>query len=396
MKRVPIIAKLFIGIILGIIIGFVCKSTESYFIGRLFVTFTDLFANFLNFIIPCIILAFVTPGIADLGSKSSRLLLITGCIAYISTVLAGLLAYVVGITVLPSIIKPGNIAEGSKFALKSFFVIEIPPMMGVMTALILAFIIGLGLAHIKGKTLLEAVKDFQSIVELVVKNVLIPCVPIYIIGIFVKLTVSGKIFTTLKTFSTVYVILILLQIAYIVIQYTIVWIATGKKPVGAIKNMLPAYMMAIGTQSSAATIPMTLQSVRNNEVSEDVSGFVVPLCATIHLAGDTITLVLTSMGVMLMSGITPEFSAILPFIFMLGVTMIAAPGIPGGGVYAAMGLLQDMLLFTGPQQGLMIALHAAQDSFGTATNITGDGAIAILVDKINSRKKINDKMKKAS
>ena len=388
MRRVPIIAKLSIGIILGIIIGFACKSTESYFIGRLFVTFTDLFANFLSFIIPCIILAFVTPGIADLGSKSSRLLLITGGIAYISTVCAGLLAYVVGISVLPSIIKPGDIAEGSGIALESFFMIEIPPVMGIMTALILAFIVGLGLAHIKGKTLLGVVKDFQNIIELVVKNVLIPCVPVYIIGIFVKLTVSGKIFTTLKTFSTVYIILILLQITYIIIQYTVVWAITGKKPVGAVKNMLPAYMMAIGTQSSAATIPMTLESVRKNGVSEDVSGFVVPLCATIHLAGDTITLVLTSMGVMLMSGVTPEFGAILPFIFMLGVTMIAAPGIPGGGVYAALGLLQDMLLFTGPQQGLMIALHAAQDSFGTATNITGDGAIALLVDKINGRKKV--------
>lgn len=388
MKKLPIIVKLLIGIILGIAIGLVSKSTGSFFIGRLFVTFTDLFANFLSFIIPCIILAFVTPGIADLGSKSGRLLLITGGIAYLSTITAGLLAFGVGSTILPGLIKAGNIAEGSGIALESFFKIEIPPMMGIMTALILAFIVGLGLAHIKEKSLLGVVKDFQSIIELVVKNVLIPCVPIYIIGIFVKLTVSGKIFLTLKAFSSVFVILLLLQMVYIILQYTFVWMVTGKKPVGAIKNMLPAYMMAIGTQSSAATIPMTLKSVRSNGVSEDVSGFVVPLCATIHLAGDTITLVLTSMGVMLLSGVTPTIGAMLPFILMLGVTMIAAPGIPGGGVYAALGLLENMLLFTGPQQGLMIALHAAQDSFGTATNITGDGAIALLVDRINGKRRV--------
>ncbi|WDV46578.1 dicarboxylate/amino acid:cation symporter [Clostridiaceae bacterium M8S5] len=386
MRKQPIIVKLLIGIIAGILIGMLCKSIDDYRIGRLFVTFTDLFANFLSFIIPCIILAFVVPGIADLGKKSGRMLLITAGIAYLSTICAGLLAYFAGISILPRIIKAANIVEGADIQLKPFFSIEIPPVMGIMTALIMSFMIGLGLAHIKGKTLAGVFDDFQHIIELVVKKALIPFVPVYIIGIFVKLTVSGKIFNTLKSFSSVFVILIALQICYLLIQYTVVWFISRKNPFISLKNMLPAYMMALGTQSSAATIPMTLQSVRNNDVSEDVSSFVVPLCATIHLAGDTIALVLTSMGVMLLNGVDPTLAELLPFIFMLGITMIAAPGIPGGGVYAALGLLQDMLLFTKAQQGIMIALHAAQDSFGTATNITGDGAIAILVDTIAKKR----------
>jgi Na+/H+-dicarboxylate symporter len=155
--------------------------------------------------------------------------------------------------------------------------------------------------------------------------------------------------------------------------------------------MIPAYFTALGTQSSAATIPVNLQCVRKNEVSEYIVDFVVPLCATIHLAGDTITLVLASMAVMLMSGQVPTFAVMFPFILMLGVTMVAAPGIPGGGVMASLGLLQDMLMFNPAQQGLMIALHTAQDSFGTATNVTGDGAIAIIVDSIS--KKRRDKIK---
>ena len=150
--------------------------------------------------------------------------------------------------------------------------------------------------------------------------------------------------------------------------------------------MIPAYLTAVGTQSSAATIPVTLESVRKNNVSDEVKDFVVPLCATIHLAGDTITLVVTSMAVMYMNGQEPTFKAILPFIFMLGVTMIAAPGIPGGGVMAALGLLETMFGFGTVEKPIMIALHAAQDSFGTATNITGDGAIAIIVDYILNKK----------
>lgn len=392
MKRLGLLPRLIAGIIIGIIIGIVSKNTGSYFVSRMLITFGGIFGNFLTFIIPCIIVGFVAPGIADLGKESGKLLAITAAIAYASTVVSGILAYLFGISILPKVIKAGEAASKEALKLEPYFEIKIDPLMGVMTALVLAFMLGLGMAHIKGKTLLGVMKDFQKIVTVTVKKVLIPFVPVYIASIFIKLTIAGKIFQTLKTFSSVYAILIVLQLIYILMQYSIDWIFTKKNPFKCIKNMIPSYFAALGTQSSAATIPVNLESVRKNGVSDDIVDFVVPLCATIHLAGDTITLVLASMGVMLMSGQTPTFGTILPFILMLGVTMIAAPGIPGGGVMASLGLLQDMLMFNQAQQGLMIALHAAQDSFGTATNVVGDGAIAILVDYIAKKRKNKEKI----
>lgn len=393
MKKMGLLPKLVIGIVFGIIIGAISKTTEAYFISRIFVTFSSIFGSFLAFIIPCIIIGFVAPGIADLGKESGRLLAITAGIAYLSTIISGIMAYLFGAAILPKFIKTAQTAEKAAVDLQPYFSIKIDPIMGVMTALVMAFMLGLGMSYIKGKTLFNTMKDFQDVVALVVKNIIIPFVPVYITGIFIKLTVAGEIFKTLKAFSSVYAILLLLQVAYIFMQYGIAWAVSGKRPLKAIKNMIPAYFTALGTQSSAATIPVNLQCVRKNEVSEDIVDFVVPLGATIHLAGDTITLVLASMAVMLMNGQTPTFSGMFSFILMLGVTMVAAPGIPGGGVMASLGLLQDMLMFNPAQQGLMIALHAAQDSFGTATNVTGDGAIAIIVDSISKKRRAKMKAK---
>lgn len=390
MKKMGLLPRLILGIILGIIIGVVSSKVGNYAIPRIFVTFSELFGAFLGFIIPCIIIAFVAPGIAELGKESGKLLALTAAIAYISTIIAGMVSYFIGMAILPKVLKVEEIVKKAGVDIKPYFSLKIDPIMGVMTALVMAFMLGVGMSKIKGKTLFNSAKDFQHIVSLVVKNILIPFVPVYIIGIFVKLTISGDIFRTLKAFSSVYIILFLLQIAYLLGQYSIAWMISGKKPFKSIKNMMPAYFTALGTQSSAATIPVTLQSARNNNVSEDINDFVIPLCATIHLAGDTITLVLASMGVMIMNGAMPTFGTMFPFILMLGVTMVAAPGIPGGGVMASLGLLQDMLMFNPAQQGLMIALHAAQDSFGTATNVTGDGAIAIIVDAVAKRSEVKE------
>lgn len=393
MKKLGLLPKLIVGIVLGIIIGTISNSTGVYAIARIFATFQNIFGNFLTFIIPCIIIGFVAPGIAELGRESGKLLAITAGIAYASTVVSGIMAYFVGSAILPKIITNTGLAKKAASELKPYFSIQIDPAMGVMTALVMAFMLGLGMAHIKGKTLFSTMKDFQNIVTLVVKNIIIPFVPIYITSIFVKLTVAGEIFKTLKAFSSVYGILLVLQVIYILGQYGIASFVSGKKPFKCIKNMIPGYFTALGTQSSAATIPVNLECARKNKVSDDIVDFVVPLCATIHLAGDTITLVLASMAVMLMSGQNPTFSIMFSFILMLGVTMVAAPGIPGGGVMAALGLLQDMLMFNPAQQGLMIALHAAQDSFGTATNVIGDGAIAILVDTISKKRRKKMKSK---
>ena len=388
-KKMPLLLKIIIALILGVGIGLVCNFMEVKFPIRILATFSGLFGNFLTFIIPLIIIGFIIPGIATLGEKSGKGLILTTIIAYISTIISGMLAFIVGNILLPKVISSKATLSQGGISVDPYFTIEMAPIMGVMSALIFAFIMGIGISKLKEKTLFNISNEFNKIVLGIVTKILIPCVPFYIGCVFAKLSFNGEIFETLKSFALVYVLLFALQIVYIIIQYSIAGSVKKQNPIKLIKNMLPAYFTAVGTQSSAATIPVTLQCVEKNDVSEEVKDFVVPLGATIHLAGDTITLVLTSMAVMYMNGQTPTIKTILPFIFMLGVTMVAAPGVPGGGVMAALGLLESMLGFGAVEKPIMIALHAAQDSFGTATNVTGDGAIAMLVDYILNKKTKN-------
>lgn len=386
MKKIGLLPKLIIGILLGIMIGLVSNATEQYIVVRLLSTFSGIFGSFLTFIIPLIIIGFVAPGIADLGKDAGKMLGVTALFAYVSSVAAGFAAFFVGSAILPNVIKASEATASNAADVSGFFQINMGSVMGVMTALVLAFLLGIGMAATKSDRLLGVMQDFKTIIEKVVHVVLIPLIPVHIAGIFAKLSATGEIFATIKAFSSVFVMIIALQLCYILVQYTIAFLVSKKNPFRAIKNMLPAYFTALGTQSSAATIAVTLESARKNDVEEDIVDFVIPLGATIHLAGDTITLVLASMGVMLLSNQTPTFAMMMPFILMLGVTMVAAPGIPGGGVMAALGLLESMLGFGAAQKTLMIAIHFAQDSFGTATNVTGDGAIAIIVDAIYKRK----------
>lgn len=383
MKKLNLLHKLILGIIFGIIIGLVCKTTQTYVVIKTLSTLGGIFGNFLKFLIPCIIVGFVAPGIGELGKKAGKLLSITTALAYISTIIAGSLAYFVGKNILPKIIQPAKIAENKGFNLDAYFAIDIPPVMGVMTALVLAFMLGLGMAMIKNKNLFSIMTDFQEIVEKVVKNAIIPIMPFYIASIFAKIAASGEMFRIIKAFASMYICILILQASYVLIQYLITGKITKRNPFVAIKNTLPAYFTAVGTQSSAASIPVALECARKNNVSEEIVDFVIPLCATIHLAGDTITLVLGAMGILMLDGVNISFSMMMPYILMLGVTMVAAPGIPGGGVMAALGILQSMLGFTNPQQALMIALHFSQDSFGTATNVIGDGCVAMLIDEVH-------------
>lgn len=386
MKKVSLIVNIFICLIIGIVAGLVCRKWGVIFPIRMLATLSGLFGNFLSFVIPLIIIGFIVPGMSSLGSKSGSGLLITTILAYLSTIIAGFVAWFVGQGLLPKLINKSILLKESGQGIEPYFSIDMPPIMGVMSALIFSFLIGIGLSKLKDSTLSKSMEDFGSVVLMVVTKAIIPLVPFYIGCVFAKLSFSGEIFTTMKSFGIVYLILFSLQIIYILFQYSIAGIVKKKNPILLIKNMMPAYLTAVGTQSSAATIPVTLECTKNNDVQDEVADFVIPLCATIHLAGDTITLVLTSMAVMYMNGNVPTFSIMMPFIFMLGITMVAAPGVPGGGVMSALGLLESMLGFGAVEKPIMIALHAAQDSFGTATNITGDGAIAILIERIVNRK----------
>lgn len=382
MKKIHIglLPRIIIAIALGILFGNFLPGE----LVRLFVTFNGIFSEFLNFSIPLIIVGLVTVAIADIGKGAGKLLLITALIAYGATLFSGFLSYFTGVTIFPHLIEPGAPLEEVSEAqgILPFFSVAIPPLMNVMTALVLAFTLGLGLAQLKNDTLKNAARDFQNIIVRMISAVILPLLPIYIFGIFLNMTHSGQVFAILMVFIKIIGVIFLLHIFLLVFQYCIAALFVRKNPFNLLGRMLPAYFTALGTQSSAATIPVTLEQTKKNGVSPDIAGFVIPLCATIHLSGSTLKIVACALALMMMQGIPFDFPLFAGFIFMLGITMIAAPGVPGGAIMASLGILQSMLGFDESAQALMIALYIAMDSFGTACNVTGDGAIALVVDNI--------------
>lgn len=382
MKKLGLLPRLILGLIVGIILG----KIGFVPLLRLMITFNGIFGNFLQFVIPLIIIGFVAPGIGDLGKKAGKLLAITTVLAYGSTIVSGSLAYFTNSVMLKKILPTAahTIAENSPEAglLTGYITVAMPPLMDVMTALLMAFILGIGIAIVEGNTIKNFMNEVQTIVEKIIKNIVIPFLPLYVAGIFANMTYAGEIVKIMSVFAKVFGIIIILHYVILLVQYTVAGTMAGANPIALIRKMLPAYFTAIGTQSSAATIPVTLNQTKENGVNDGIADFTIPLCATIHLSGSTITLVSCSMAVMMLNGMPITFSGMFGFILMLGVTMVAAPGVPGGAVMAALGLLESMLGFGPELQSLMIALYLTQDSFGTACNVTGDGAIAIMVNKI--------------
>ncbi|WP_156856146.1 dicarboxylate/amino acid:cation symporter [Oceanobacillus sp. AG] len=375
-----LIVKLLVGIVAGILIGLVIPD----FIVKIIVTFKELFGQFLGFAIPLIIIFYIASGIASFGKHSGKMLGITGGLAYISTILAGTLAFIVALFVIPKLVGNGGASAEEASGFEPIFELTIDPITGVMTALVLAFVFGIGITRVESPTLRSFFDEGKEIIELLIWKVIIPILPFYIASIFAELAADGTVFDTLQAFGLVLVMAIVLHWVWLVVLYTVAGTLSKKNPFTLLKTMLPAYFTGLGTMSSAATIPVTVRSSKNNGVSDGVADSAVPLCATIHLAGSTITLTMCSVAVMMLSNEMelPTFGMMIPFILMLGIIMIAAPGVPGGAVMAALGLLSTMLGFDETALGLMIALYMAQDSFGTATNVTGDGAIAMMVDKI--------------
>ena len=382
--KIGLWGKILIAIALGIGVGLIAQP----WMVRTMLTFNGIFSEFLGFAIPLIILGLVTPAISDIGKTAGKMLLITVAIAYGSTVLSGLLSYFTGATLFPGMISSGASLKALEAAeeLTPFFTVDIPPLMAVMTALILSFTLGLGLAYIEKQTLKDAIHDFEQVIIKTIKSAIIPLLPLYIFGIFLNMTYVGQVFSVLTVFIKIIGIIFLILIAVLIIQFTIAGGLTRKNPFRLLWNMLPAYFTALGTQSSAATIPVTLQQSRINGVSEDVAGFTVPLCATIHMSGSILKITACALALMIMKGMPYDFGMFMGFIMMLAITMVAAPGVPGGAIMASLGLLQSMLGFDQEAQALMIALYIAMDSFGTACNVTGDGAIALIMEKIMGNK----------
>lgn len=383
--KLPLLLKVAIAIVLGLLFGYVFPTWLS----RIFITFNGLFSQFLGFCIPLIIVGLVAPGIADLGRNAGKLLLITLLIAYGSTLFSGFMTYFSCEAIFPWINVGAhtvgeNMLKPDAGLLTSYFTIEIPPLFDIMTALILAFVLGMGVSFSQkgGETMKLVLNDLKEIIEIVISKVIIPLLPLYIFGIFLSMSATGSAFEIIATFGKVIGVIFILHILLLLTQYFVAGAIARKNPFKQLWTMMPAYATALGTSSSAATIPVTLRQTLKNGVNEDIAGFCVPLCGTIHLAGSTLKITATALAICLINGYPHNLAVFSGFILMLSVIMIAAPGVPGGAIMAAIAPLQSILGFSEADVALMISVYIAIDSFGTACNVTGDGAIALVVDKL--------------
>lgn len=381
-KRLPsaLLLKILAAIITGIGVGYVSPE----WIARLCATFNSIFSQFLTFLIPLIIFGFVTPAIADLGKRAGKMLIATVLLAYCATLFAGFTSYFTGAWLFPQMLSTAStsVSLGAEAnTVSPYFTIQIPAITPVMTSLVLSFVMGIGIALVNGDILRKGVSEFRDIISLTIIKCVIPLLPVYIFGIFVTMTHEGQVGTIIHTFLKIIVVIFILHLLLLLFQFCIAALFARKNPVKMLWTMMPAYFTALGTQSSAATIPVTLRQTIKLGVNEDVAGFVVPLCATIHMSGSTLKIVACALALMIMQGIPYSVGEFAQFIAMIGVTIIAAPGIPGGAIMASLGLLSSILGFSDAQNAMMIALYIAMDSFGTACNVTGDGALAVIINR---------------
>lgn len=396
MKKIPLLVWIIVAIASGILIGAFTpglidglnsafgSSIPTDLVVQLFVSFSTIFSAFLSFAIPLIIIGFIVPGIGSLAKGAGKLLGTTVGLAYISSITAGFLAVTVAHFIYPIILKSQQLTvfENPEESLSSGYLeFTLDPIMSVMSALILAFILGLGLTALKTKNMLELFQDFQIIIEKLLGRVIIPLLPVHIVGVFANMTLAGQVGQILAVFGKVFIMVIILHWVMLTFQYSVAGAVSKRNPFSMLKGMLPAYFTAIGTQSSAATIPVTVDSAKKVGIKGRIVDFAIPLCATIHLSGSMITITSCAVAVIYMTTGSLSFLDMIPVVLVLGIMMVAAPGVPGGAVMTAIGLLQSMLGFDDAMIALMIALYLAQDSFGTATNVTGDGAIASLTER---------------
>ena len=384
MKKIGLLPRIIAAIALGLTLGKILPLPCV----RVFATFNALFGQLLTFIIPLVIIGLVVPAIGDIGRNAGRMLVATVAIAYLDTLLAGMLAYGTGEFLFPKLITDslGRGAAGDSASIAPFFTIKIPAMCDVMSALVFAFLVGLGIAYGKrAETLKNAAAEFRDMVEKALAKAIIPFLPIYIFGIFLMMTADGIAFRVLSDFAKIIAVIFALHVVILIYEFAIAGALARRNPLKLLWTMLPAYMTALGTSSSAATIPVTLAQTKKNGVPDEIAGFTVPLCATIHLSGSTMKITACALAICMIEGVPHGLPVFLQFIALLGVMMVAAPGVPGGAIMAALAPLGAILGFSSENQALMIALYIAMDSFGTACNVTGDGAIAIAVQKIFSR-----------
>ena len=385
MKKLGLLPRIIIAIVLGILIGNVLP--EGWV--RVFVTFNYVFSQFLGFLIPLIIIGLVTPAIADIGKAAGRLLLLTVGLAYADTIVAGLLGFATGSMFFPMLIDTeATTAIEKAETLQPYFLLNIPAILDVMAALVSSFVVGIGIAYTDSPILKKGFMEFRVIIEKTIQVAIIPLLPLYIFGIFLGMTFTGEVYHIIMVFAKIICIIFVLHILIIAYEFLIAGGLSRKNPLRLLANMLPAYFTALGTSSSAATIPVTLRQTKKNGVSDEIASFCVPLCATIHIAGSMMKITCCALTVCLIDGLPHDLPVFLHFIMLLGICMVAAPGVPGGAAMAALGPLAGVLGFTPEAQALIIALYIAMDSFGTACNVTGDGALAVIIDKLHKNNNV--------
>lgn len=384
--KLGLIPKLIIAIILGTIAGQIIPE----FGVQIILTVTGMFGKFLNFIIPLMILAFVSKGISELAEGAGKLLLAAVVLSYTSTLIGGSASYFMASTIFPSFITSDVVEQIQAAAgnnVEPLFSIPLSPVLDVTSALVLAFVLGLCVSVLRqknsGKTLYGFINEFNEVINMVLANAIIPLLPVYIFGNFTNMSYTGTVFAILGIFIKIFACIIALHVVYLAFLFVVSGIVTGTNGLKNMRLAVPAYLTAVGTQSSAATIPVNVECNRTMGVTKQIREFVIPLCATVHMPGSMITLTSCVFTLLYMYDMPHSYGLMIRFIAILGIAMVAAPGAPGGAVMSALPFLP--IVGVSPESSiasLLITLYITQDSFGTAANVAGDNAISLLVEKI--------------
>ncbi|MCI8531504.1 MAG: dicarboxylate/amino acid:cation symporter [Lachnospiraceae bacterium] len=373
--------RLLAGVVIGILAGLAAGETgylDTFM--NIVVTLKQVIGQVITFCVPLIVIGFIAPSITRLGKNASRMLGVALLIAYVSSVGAAFFAMFAGYGLIPHLSIVSSV-EGLKELPEVIFQLEIPQIMSVMSALVFSILVGLGVTWTKADRTAEILEEFQQIVLQIVTKIIIPVLPVFIACTFCGLAYEGTITRQLPVFLKVIVIVMAGHYIWMALLYFLAGIYSGRNPVEVVKHYGPAYITAVGTMSSAATLAVALRCARKSSVlREDMVSFGIPLFANIHLCGSVLTEVFFVMTVsQILYGSIPSMGTMILFCLLLGIFAIGAPGVPGGTVMASLGLITGILLFNDTGTALMLTIFALQDSFGTACNVTGDGALTLML-----------------
>lgn len=377
--------KLLVGVVVGILLGLVANEP----IMNVVVTVKQVLGQIITFCVPLIVIGFIAPSITKLGNNASRMLIVALILAYTSSVGAALASMAAGYALIPHLSIVSQV-DGLKELPEVLFKLEIPAIMNVMSALALSLMLGLAITWTKAKRMEELLDEFQEIVLAIVSKIVIPILPIFIASTFCGLTYEGTITKQFPVFLKVIVIVMVGHYLWMLLLYTLAGAYSGKNPVEVVKHYGPAYITAVGTMSSAATLAVALRCAKKSTVlRKDMVDFGIPLFANIHLCGSVLTEVFFVMTIsQILYGRIPSLGTMVLFCLLLGIFAIGAPGVPGGTVMASLGLITSILLFDATGTALMLTIFALQDSFGTACNVTGDGALTLILTGYAEKHKI--------